>query len=202
MNVLKDLEQRGLKHLPVAPPMRIQAEAACVLLAEDRLKDYAIANEVGVTSSTISAWKKKAEFQSRIMWYRGEAARHIYSVGLGQKENRVAALAERWRRMHSLIEARARAYGADPKAIGGNTGLIVKIEKVDPKGGKVISYEFDAALDRALRDTEKQAAIELGQWTEKRASLNVNVETNGDQLTDEQHEAIRKFLTSGKSNDG
>lgn len=199
MNVLASLEQRGLEPLPFdTEAERLQVEAACVLLAEDRLTDKAIAAEVSVNVSTITAWKRRPEIAARIKWYREEMATHVYSVGIAQRENRISALADRWKRMHALMHARARHYATDPEAqeIGGDTGLIVREVKVDPKGGKVVTYKFDAALLKEMRETEKQTAVELGQWTEKHANLNVNVAAEGEALTPEQHEAIRKFLTA------
>jgi|SRR5580698_9247027 hypothetical protein len=52
------------------------------------------------------------------------------------------------------------------RALGGNTGMIITGEKA--VGEKIIkTHEFDATISRELRETEKQVAIELKQWSEK-----------------------------------
>jgi hypothetical protein len=78
---------------------------------------------------------------------------------------RVSALAIRRRRMLDIIEARAN-HPDHQWAPGGNTGMIITSEKAVGKG-IVKTYEFDATLSRELRETEKQIAIELKQWSEK-----------------------------------
>jgi 16S rRNA A1518/A1519 N6-dimethyltransferase RsmA/KsgA/DIM1 with predicted DNA glycosylase/AP lyase activity len=181
--------------LPFPADDQPRAERMCLLLAEDRLTDRAIAEDVGISTSTLWHWKRKPECQARIKLYQQEMATHAFRQGIAQRENRLGALADRWKRMHALMEARAQAYDS-PEIPGGSTGLIVEEVKVSPKGDKTVVYSFDRALFQEMRETEKQAAIELGQWTEKRANLNVNVDTGEEHLTDEQAEAIRRFLTA------
>lgn len=200
MDLLAVMEKRRLAPLALDPEESLQAERMCMLLAEDRLTDRTIAVEVGIAYSTLALWKKRPEYRERIALYKGELAAHAWRAGIAQRENRLAALQHRWKAMHSLMAARAAEYEGDGEAVGGDTGLIVKEVKMTPKGDKIVTYAFDAALDKAIRETEKQAAIELGQWTEKRANLNVNVDAEAERsLTDEQHEAIRRFLTAPKA---
>jgi Terminase small subunit len=75
---------------------------------------------------------------------------------------RVVSLAIRRRRM---LDARAK----DPEsqwAPGGNTGMIITGEKA--VASRIVrTHEFDATISRELRETEKQIAIELKQWSEK-----------------------------------
>ena len=67
--------------------------------------------------------------------------------------------------MRNLIEARAIEY-ADH--LGGATGRLVK----DYRGTNTEQeiWKFDAALVAQICDMLKQAAIEEGQWTEKRGA--------------------------------
>ena len=79
---------------------------------------------------------------------------------------RVLSLAVRRRKMLDIIEARAK-YPDHQWAPGGNTGMIITSERSLGKFGMVKTHEFDATLSRDLRETEKQIAIELKQWSEK-----------------------------------
>ena len=45
--------------------------------------------------------------------------------------------------------------------------MIITSERSLGKFGMVKTHEFDATLSRELRETEKQIAIELKQWSEK-----------------------------------
>jgi hypothetical protein len=79
---------------------------------------------------------------------------------------RVLSLAVRRRKMLDIIDARAK-YPDHQWAPGGNTGMIITSERSLGKFGMVKTHEFDATLSRDLRETEKQIAIELKQWSEK-----------------------------------
>jgi hypothetical protein len=65
--------------------------------------------------------------------------------------------------MRNLIEARAIEY-ADH--LGGATGMLVNDYR--GKNAEQAIWKFDAALVAQINDVLKQAAIEEGQWTEKR----------------------------------
>jgi hypothetical protein len=67
------------------------------------------------------------------------------------------------RRLCSLIEARALEYADHP---GGATGMLVKEHR--GKNAQQEIWKFDAALVSQINATMKQAAIEEGQWSEKR----------------------------------
>jgi hypothetical protein len=90
--------------------------------------------------------------------------------GVAVLQERVLALQNRWDRMKELIEARATA--PEMQAVtGGTTGLLVHNVKSIGSGEyaeRVDLYEVDAGLLREMRELEKQAAIEMGQWTEKK----------------------------------
>jgi hypothetical protein len=45
--------------------------------------------------------------------------------------------------------------------------MIITIERSLGKFGTIKTYEFDATISRELRETEKQIAIELKQWSGK-----------------------------------
>jgi hypothetical protein len=114
---------------------------------------------------------RNAEISRRIGQIRTTLTANLIQVAIRNKNRRLMAyqdLADGYRR---LMEARAK----DPlimKVPGGETGLVTaKVRTVDgPHGQKVLVIDsvFDAALQRAILDTLRLAAIEVGQWPEKR----------------------------------
>ena len=158
-------------------------EKAAVLLAEDRLSDERIAEDCGVSRVTLHFWKQREEFTNRIAEHVEAFREAIRAEGIANKQNRIDALADRQRRMQTVIEERAAAAMDVP---GGSTGLLVKTPKLvkvydagasDDDGEilysakrDVLVYEYavDTALLKEMRATEQQAAQEIGQWTEKR----------------------------------
>jgi hypothetical protein len=158
---------------------------AAQLLAEGKLTDDQIAETVGVSAQTIRNWQAAPEFAGRVEDLVSEFARKARRRGLAILERRVAALNDRWFRLQQIIEERA----ADPALAGvpgGSTGLIVRQVKavkvweaeaadtdlsdcVPTKQSQLVEeFAVDTGLLNELRQHEKQAAQELGQWTEKR----------------------------------
>jgi transposase-like protein len=146
-----------------------ESERAAQLIADGKLTNQKVADEVGVARQQLDRWKTYPEFRSRVEANVEEFRATVRASGIAQLERRVAALNDRWLKMQTVIEKRAAAYADDDH--GGETGLIRR--KVSGWVGKgderepVYDYEFDAALLKELREHEKQAAQELGQWTEK-----------------------------------
>ncbi|MHC5543152.1 hypothetical protein ACYOEI_33435, partial [Singulisphaera rosea] len=88
--------------------------------------------------------------------------------GIAILERRVDALHDRWLRMQTIIEERAADKEMDGVP-GGKTGLIVRQTRGSgPDAEPIDDYVVDTALLKELREHEKQAAQELGQWVETR----------------------------------
>lgn len=162
-----------------------KTERAALLVAQDDLPDKAIAAEIGVNESTLERWKAHPEFAARVREHRDIWRDEIKAKGIAERQNRVDSLNDLHERMVRVIEARAAEYADVP---GGDTGLLVrqaKLVKVYDASGRpdaddegetlysakrdVIVYEYgvDTALLKELREHKKQAAQDLGQWTEK-----------------------------------
>ena len=125
-----------------------------------------------------------SEQEARLVSERESQARaELQSSGIANRQNRIDALNDRWLKMQQVITERAN----DPlvqNVPGGTTGLIVPkpmLVKVYDAGGEEsdtlhptkeseMSYEYavDTGLLKEMRETEKQAAQEMGQWSEKR----------------------------------
>ncbi len=142
---------------------------AAQLIAEDELTDQEIADKVDVRRDTVWRWKKRVEFATRVKEIAAELGDVALRKAIGRRSRRVDALNDRWRRLRQVIEERAAA--AEMQGVpGGTTGLMTRIEKAIGSGDNarfVEEFEIDAALLRELREHEKQAAQELGQWVEK-----------------------------------
>jgi hypothetical protein len=85
-----------------------------------------------------------------------------------------------------------RARAEDMQDVpGGKTGLLVK----DYKGQSVFPvYKLDAALLKEMRDLEREIAIDLGQWTEKKELTGAG----GEPLLDPLVAALEKAYGNGK----
>jgi transcriptional regulator with XRE-family HTH domain len=151
-----------------------ERERASELLAARNLTHQEIADSVGIARSTLWEWRRIPEFAARVEEITEENRAETRRIGIADKERRLAALNDRWARMRRVIEERADDPG-HRGAPGGSTGLLVRTiksvrvldaEKDDPKTAEVVEFAVDTGLLRELREIEKQAAVELGQWNE------------------------------------
>lgn len=161
-----------------------KTEQAAMLVAQDTLTDKQIASECGIAERTLERWKLRSEFSARVQEHRDAFREQIRAEGIANRQNRVDALNDRWERMQRVLDARADELADVP---GGNTGILVrqaKLVKVYKSDGDqededgetlysakrdvmVYEYAVDTALLKEMRETEKQAAQDLGQWSEK-----------------------------------
>ena len=145
-------------------------DRAAMLVARGGLPDAEIARQLGVSAPSIWKWKQREDFQRWVDDYLVDWRRELSQIGLASKEARLAFLSDRHARMTQLLEERAN----DPSlegVPGGSTGLLTRQIKIIGTGQSaqiVFEYTFDAALVRELREHERQAAQELGEWTERR----------------------------------
>ena len=139
---------------------------AAQLVAEGRKTNEEIATECGVARQTFDLWNSSPEFKARVAQIVADSAEALKKEGIRLRENRLNNLQRRVDKMHALIDERGKKMAETQEIEGGETGLLVR----DYKGGKRLKavYKFDAALLKELREHEKQAAIERGEWTEKR----------------------------------
>ena len=136
-----------------------------MLVAEDRLSDEQIAERLRMSRAGLLKWKRRPEFQARVMQLREQLRVAVVNRGITERQNRVDALNERWRLMRQVIEA--RAVDETMTAPGAKTGLMVRSYKQVGRDDFREEYTVDIALLKEMREHEKQAAQELGQWAEK-----------------------------------
>jgi hypothetical protein len=175
------------------------SETAAQSLAIGELADKQIAENAGVTPQTLWNWKQHPDFQARIESHLEDIRKAVRSRGIGILECRVRRVDRDWKRMQQVIEERAK----DPTMAnvpGGSTGLLVRKYKSIGSGENattVEEYEVDTALLKELREHEKQAAQELGQWTEKstvQTTTSITIDATVRKAATDELEAWRKQM--------
>jgi hypothetical protein len=144
-------------------------------VARDELSNEAIAQEFKIGRATLDRWKLLPEFTRRVTEIRKAKREALLAKTIANIEFRVDALIDRQGRMRTVISERGEFYKraneeGNPrysKVPGAETGLLCHEEKLS-KYGSTDLYKVDVALLREMRETEKQLAIELGEWSEKR----------------------------------
>lgn len=169
----------------LSPKQRRAAE----LVALDLQTDEAIARELRITKRTLERWKRQPAFRAAVQGAAETLRRAVQERGIAERQNRVDAYNEIWRRLHQVLAERA----SDPLVAGvpgGRTGLIVpspmlvkvfdstalnedderELERLTSARESRIVYEYqiDTGLLKELREYAKLAAQDLGQWTERR----------------------------------
>jgi phage terminase small subunit len=114
-------------------------------------------------AASASRLMTNANVLARIKELKTARAACVVKVEIRKRSARVQVLQNIVDRLYRLTEARALEYADHP---GGATGMLVKEHR--GKNGQQEIWKFDAALVRQINATLKQAAIEEGQWSEKR----------------------------------
>lgn len=165
---------------------------AAALVAAGEQNDEQIAADCGVHVVTLWRWRKQPEFAARVQELLDKAAAEADAKGITEKANRVRVLNDLHEKQLRVIAERAN----DPamqRIPGGKTGLLVrqvKLVKVYEGSGEyteamadldtppeklrsakqdveVAEYVVDTGLLGEIRQYSKQAAQEMGQWTER-----------------------------------
>lgn len=159
------------KRHPKLAQRGVLIERAARLAYEGRMTEAAIAAELGIGVRTLARWKALPEFRALIEQHRAAARQVEIQHTIADRQKRVGLLE---RRRHILQEGfdriiRERA-GEMAGVPGGASGLLARQFKQIGSGEfaeKVEEYKFDSgilAISQELRELERQAAIELGQW--------------------------------------
>lgn len=173
-----------------------QREQAAILAADDQLSNEQIAERVGVTRQALDKWKRQPDFQARVQAVITAATAKLANQGIREKVNRITALADRHERLCQVIGARA----GDPlmaEVPGGRTGMLVAepmlvkvyASEASPDAGDDIQdpirplketrvlykYAVDTGLLKELREIEKHIAQELGQWSDGKTTVDVQI---------------------------
>jgi uncharacterized protein YjcR len=150
-----------------------------------------IAEKTGVSLRSVKRWATRPEFKARVQEIIEETKAALLAEGVRIRENRLRNLQSRIDKMHALMDARGVEMAETKEVAGGETGLLVRDYKGKDADQKV--YRFDAALVKELREHEKQAAVEVGDWSEK---LKLDVDLAN--LTDDQLSELIASLAGRK----
>jgi hypothetical protein len=106
----------------------------------------------------------RRQANKRYSQLREEFEREALNEGLARRAVRLREKMERHALLKQVIGERGQHVNMQDVA-GGKTGLLVR----EYKGHSDLPvYKVDAALLKELRDLEKEIAIELGQWAERK----------------------------------
>jgi len=155
-------------------------QEAALLMADAALTRKQIEAKLRIPQRTLADWCLHPQFKQRVEELRDEIREELRSIHIAVLENRLKHLQHRHDLMMQIIAERAADQNM-AHVPGGRTGLMVRdVKSVRPgdDAEMVELYEVDAALLRELRETEKQAAQELGQWEEKQSVRSVGHAVN------------------------
>lgn len=116
---------------------------------------------------------KDAKVCARVEELKGEYAQATLELQIADRNQRVLGLQDKMSRIEKLIDARSKDKQMAEVA-GGDTGLLVAEEKIIGFGENATLttlVRFDAAVIKEYRETIKQAAQELGQWSEGKQTV-------------------------------
>lgn len=142
---------------------------AAIALGQGKTHEEA-ATAADVKRATVERWLKQPAFKATVDAEAQRIRDAIRAEGIANRQNRIDALNRRQQLMDQVIAERA----VDPtmqNIAGGKTGLMVRSFRGVGKGEDftlVEEYTVDTGLLKEMREHEKQAAQDLGQWTEKR----------------------------------
>jgi phage terminase small subunit len=204
------------------------------ILAHTKHEQFAqsVAKGISATGAYISAGYSKsgaaasasrlltnANVAARIKELKTATAESVVKVEIRKRSARVQVLQNIVVRLSGLIDARALEFADHP---GGATGMLVKEHR--GKNGQQEIWKFDVAVVSQINATLKQAAIEEGQWSEKRelsdsvaisvrraridaverrvAKREAATKASGTVLDNTKHEQFAQFVATGTSATG
>lgn len=129
-----------------------------------------VAADVGVQPSTLWRWRhEKPAFRDALREALAIAEIDARQFAVAKRVKRVEALDEVHAGLLKVIAERKERYAQEAHP-GASTGLLIKSYKAIASGASAyteIEWAVDRPLIQALLEVQKQAAIELGQWSEK-----------------------------------
>jgi len=160
-------------------------------LAKGELSYLEIARHLDINETTLASWRRHPDFAIEVERLSRNYSDAMARYPVGIKVRRLRRLQERLEKLDQIAEERGAA--ADMDGIpGGRTGFLVITKRFEPipvldaEGNAVLDdqgrrvmvtppaeVELDAGLLKEMREVEKQAAIESGQWDEGKREADI-----------------------------
>lgn len=156
-----------------------KAWADYVSLGADRSLEKLLARYQNATDfptrriMTLKDWSRHFDWQARLSDIAEQERAAIVKRGIADKQNRIDDYHDLRSRLKKVVVERERQHEniddlvASPAA-GASSGLMVLTVRYLPGGGRVEEWALDSGLVKSLLEVNKQAAQELGEWTEKK----------------------------------
>jgi transposase-like protein len=155
---------------PKVEELTTRQQRALNLLVEGDRTLAAVAAEVGIQPTTLWRWRhEKPAFRNALREALAVAETDARQFAVAKRVKRVEALDEVHAGLLRMISERKARYAGEDHP-GAATGLLVKTYKSIGSGAAAyaeIEWAVDRPLIQALLEVQKQAAIELGQWSER-----------------------------------
>ncbi len=144
-------------------------QAARMVASEEKtMREMCALLKIGL--HTLDNWKKTPIFAQHVDALRERYGELAARYAIARKARRLEALNDRWERGKQVIAERA-ASEEMVDVPGGKSGLLVHEVKQIGAGAsakEVDEYHVDTALMKEMRELEKQAAHETGQWIDQK----------------------------------
>jgi hypothetical protein len=183
-----------------------QVQQAALLYARRLHSPRVIARDTGLDYGYMLQLVVNPKFLALVEMHKEAIKAEAPELFVANRDNRLYALNNLFSRYVRLMEEREERHSEYTE-----TGLVTLTEQVKRANGKeeVVSreYAFDAALDKAMRETLKQAAIERGEWQEKKelsgpGGSELNITAVVMELTEDDEESRQEDTSPDSSPDG
>ena len=140
------------------------------MLAEDELTDEEISQVVGVTRRTLCRWKEEPQFLDAIAEHTRRIEAGMLKLAIAKRHKRMETLNDLYAKSLQVVRERAEAYAGDADAHGGETGLLVRQEKIIGGGRNAqttAEYVVDTGLVKQIESLMERASKEMGQEVDR-----------------------------------
>ncbi len=160
------------KSCPTSKPKAIRwtkkSREAAQLYAEG-VPIYRICERCKITHGTMEKWIEHPDFKRHAALCGKKISTEMARISIANRVRRLQKMDRRHQLLEQVIEERADAPEM-ANAPGGKTGLLAHDVKVVGRE-RVDVFAVDTAMLKEMRELEKQAAIEAGQWNENTTPL-------------------------------